>query len=106
MDQGLEEEYDAGNVEHVRERIAVSKRRSASNRAVIRSIMSSNEGRDWIYNLLQNCHVYSSSFSGNALTMAYAEGERNIGLRLMAELVSATPERYLEMLAEHGDSNV
>jgi hypothetical protein len=38
--------------------------------------------------------------------MAYAEGERNIGLRLMAELVLASPERYLEMLAEHGDSNV
>jgi hypothetical protein len=32
--------------------------------------------------------------------MACAEGERNIGLRLLSDLMQACPDRYIEMLKE------
>jgi hypothetical protein len=100
------EPFDAGDPQHVRERMSVAKRREAAKRSVIREVMAKNIGRDWIYEMLSLCHVYSSSFDGNALRMAYLEGERNVGLRMMADVVQASPDRYLEMLAENGDKNV
>ena len=93
--------YDAGDPKAVRERNRVLKRVEASERTVIRQIMGSNEGRAWIFKLLSLCHVYQSTFSTNALTMACAEGERNIGLQLTADVIASCPERYLEMLKEN-----
>lgn len=105
-EKDLEKPYDAGDPKDVRERISKAKRIAAANQSVVRQIMGSSEGRDWIYQHLSLCHVYSTSFSTNALSMAFAEGERSVGLRLMADLVQAAPERYLEMLAEKGEKNV
>jgi hypothetical protein len=93
--------YDAGDPAAVKARARTAKQRESSKRSVIRQIMSSSEGRAWIHEVLSMSHVYSSSFSTNALTMAYSEGERNIGLRITADIVSASPERYLEMLKEN-----
>jgi hypothetical protein len=44
--------------------------------------------------------VWRSSFSTNALTMAFSEGQRNEGLRLLAQITTHAPERYAEMLKE------
>jgi len=93
--------YDAGDAQAVRVRARTAKQREDAHQKVIRQVMGSNEGRAWIYDLLSICHVFSSSFSQNALTMAHAEGERNIGLRITGAIVSASPERYLEMLKEN-----
>ncbi len=93
--------YNAGDPKAVRERNRTLKRVEASERTVIRQIMGSNEGRAWIFKTLSLCHVYQSTFSTNALTMACAEGERNIGLQLTADVIAACPERYLEMLKEN-----
>jgi hypothetical protein len=57
-------------------------------------------GRAWFYDFLSTCHIYQTSFTPNALTMAHAEGERNVGLRLLADLVEASPDLYLQMLKE------
>lgn len=37
------------------------------------------------------------------MDMAFSEGERNVGLRLLAELTAASPELYLLMLKEVED---
>lgn len=92
--------YDAGDRVHVKERTKVLRRVEASKRTVLRQLMGSNEGRAWMYDVLTLCHVYQSAFSTNALSMACAEGERNIGLRILGDLMEACPERYLEMLRE------
>jgi hypothetical protein len=63
--------------------------------------MAEPSGREYIYDLLASCHIYSTSFAHNALTMAFAEGERNIGLRLGADITEAAPDLYLTMLREH-----
>lgn len=99
----LEAPYDAGDRRSVKKREVVAKRRDHSNRMVLRQLMGSREGRSWMYKTLYACHVYQTSFSRNALDMAYSEGERNIGLQLTAEVTAACPERYLEMLKEAED---
>lgn len=39
-----------------------------------------------MWELLSGCGVYRSSFAQNALSTAFAEGGRNVGLKVLAEL--------------------
>jgi hypothetical protein len=92
--------YDAGDPVAVKAKQKTARLREEANKKVLRQLMGSNEGRAWTYELLALCHVYQSAFSTNALSMACAEGERNIGLRILSELMQACPDRYIEMLKE------
>ena len=97
------EPIDLGNPENVKELARSARGREAIKTTVLRNIMGSQAGRGWMFELLTLCHVYETSFSTNALSMAYHEGERNIGLKLVAALAVACPERYIEMMREGGD---
>jgi hypothetical protein len=68
--------------------------------AVLVKIMSEPVGREWFYDLLSSCHVYTSSFGHNALAMAFREGERNVGIRIGSDITEASPDLYLQMLKE------
>lgn len=65
-------------------------------------VMSNKRGRRFVARLLDRAGVWRSSFSTNALSMAFNEGQRNEGLRLIAALLAHCPDRYNEMLTESG----
>lgn len=66
----------------------------------LKNLMSTKDGRELVFSLLDLCQVNAGSFSTNALTMAYAEGRRAVGLDLQRFL---DPDLYLTMLREvHG----
>lgn len=99
-----EEPFDAGDARSVKEHVRKAKVSAAGRTRLVRQIMSSVEGRVWIWEILSRCHIYSTSFSTNALSMAFQEGERNIGLMINAE-VTAKPlyELYQQMVKENTD---
>lgn len=66
----------------------------------IKWLMSSKRGRRIVWRLLERAGVYRTSFNTNALTMAFNEGVRNEGLRLVAQLNTSCPGHYTTMLAE------
>lgn len=72
----------------------------------VTNLLRDRAGRRWLYNLLGFCHAYESSFRTNALAMAYAEGERNVGLRIIADLTEASPELYFQMHKEMSDERL
>ena len=49
--------------------------------------------------LLERTGVFRSSFTGNSETF-FLEGQRNVGLMLMAQIHDACPEKYTAMLEE------
>ncbi|MCM2575069.1 endopeptidase [Achromobacter xylosoxidans] len=63
-------------------------------------LMGNRRGRRIVWRLLSRAGVYRTSFSTNAMQMAFNEGNRNEGLRLMTSLLQNCPERYAEMLQE------
>lgn len=71
----------------------------------IRAMMGTTQGRLWFWDILTSCHVGATSFSSDSLVMAFSEGERNIGLRIQAQLLAACPDRYIEMLRENGEKD-
>jgi hypothetical protein len=91
---------NASDTKHIRRQVKLAKAIDERNAGVITRIMSDPSGRGWMYDLLESCHVFSSSFSTNSGAMAFAEGERNIGLQLFLGVVQHSQEQYLQMMRE------
>lgn len=75
-------------------------------------LMSSKRGRRIIWRLLDRAGVFRLSFSTNAMQMAFAEGNKNEGVRTVAQIHSLCPELYPVMVKEqtndarnHDDGN-
>lgn len=66
-------------------------------------LMSNKRGRRFVARLLERAGVWRLSFNTNALTMAFNEGTRNEGLRLLAQITAHCPDRYTEMLKESNE---
>lgn len=64
-------------------------------------LLSDKRGRRFLFRLLERAGVWRLSFSTNGLQMAFNEGNRNEGLRIMAMISAAAPDRYAEMLKEN-----
>lgn len=103
MSDDAEKPYDAGDPQQVRERRRQGRLREREEGSAVQALLSSREGRDWMHSLLEQCHVFTTSFSSDPLQMAFSEGERNIGLQLIAVIMRACPHRYNEMMQEASD---
>lgn len=63
-------------------------------------VMGSKEGRRFMWRLLSDAGVYRSSFDSDVAMMAFNEGNRNIGLKLLNDTMTACPQHYARMLDE------
>lgn len=62
-------------------------------------LMAHKPGRRIMARLLEITGVYRTSFTGNSETF-FREGERNVGLKFLNDLLTATPEAYVQLLKE------
>lgn len=69
----------------------------------LRWVLSTKQGRRFMWRLLSEAGVYRLSFNTNAATMAFNEGARNIGLGLVTSITEACPDLYAQMRAEQKD---
>ena len=56
--------------------------------------------------LLEQAGVFDSSFSPNGLQMAFSEGNRNFGLKMLNQIHSCCSELYTTMLKEQRNGRV
>jgi hypothetical protein len=94
------EAYNAADPRDLREAAKQSKIAETQRKEIMIGLMSLPAGRQWMHELLVRCHVFSCSFNGNALQSAFAEGERNIGLALLIDVMNACPDQYVMMEKE------
>lgn len=92
--------YNAGNRTDVRRLEKQAKIDEAARKQVIVGLMDSPPGRQWMHDRLSGCHLFSTSFSLTALETAFKEGERNQGLQLLTDVMSACPDQYVQMMRE------
>jgi hypothetical protein len=67
-------------------------------------LMSSKRGRRIVWRLLARARVFQLSHTGEALSTAFNEGQRNFGLRLTVQIISECPDLYSRMLTEHSEN--
>lgn len=66
----------------------------------LRSVLNTIEGRRFLWRILEFCGLYKTSFTGSSETF-FLEGQRNVGIKLITEIIETEPEAYLLMMKEH-----
>lgn len=67
----------------------------------LKDVLEIRSGRNFIWKILINCHIFSTTFNPDTQQMAFNEGQRNVGLRLLADINKHSPKAYLKMLEEN-----
>lgn len=98
-DQTPFDAYDADAVLKAEKRARRIKKKKLR---VIESIMSSEDGRAWMFDFLGiNCHVFmENQMSNTPEKNGKFEGERAVGLRVLEEIMTAAPEQFWVMRME------
>jgi hypothetical protein len=73
--------------------------------ADLKWLMGSKRGRRIVWRFLDRAGVFRLSFNTNAMQMAFAEGNRNEGLRMLAQIHALCPELYPVMVKEQTNDN-
>jgi len=92
--------YDASNRRDVKALERQAKLADQQRKEIVNGIMSVEAGRRWMCDLLESCHIFATSFSDVGLRMAFMEGQREVGIRLLTDIMSACPDQYITMMRE------
>ena len=90
---------NAADENQVRDAKEKDKLRNEKDANDLRWVLSMPQGRRFLWKLLETCGVYRSSFTGSSETF-FLEGQRNVGLQLLAQITAADSEQYLTMIRE------
>lgn len=66
----------------------------------MRWLMGDERGRRLVWQWLDWAGLFRTSYAPEALAIAFAEGQRNMGLRLHAQVMEHAPQQFVRMLAE------
>lgn len=77
------------------------KSRQERELADIKKLLGFPEGRRFIWKTLSKTGIFQSSFTGDNNVTNFKEGQRSVGLWLLAEVFEAKPDAYLQMQQEH-----
>ena len=92
--------YDASNRKQIRQAEKAAAVMERDRIEFLHNCLSTIQGRTWFYSLLADCHCFSQPPSFNPHQDYFALGERNVGLRIFAEIIAHCPDQYLTMMKE------
>lgn len=96
------EPYNAADPKQVNNARKKAAKNLADRLRMVEAVMQQPEGRRWIFDFLQFCHIYGNPVVSGDPHMTYFNlGQENIGKRLLADVVAAAPSEYLAMLEEN-----
>lgn len=64
-------------------------------------LMDDPRGRRVVWDLLDKCGVFATSFTTNGSMVMFKEGRRDVGLRLMHDIEAYAPETFMKMWNEN-----
>ena len=95
--------YDASNRRDVKQAEKQAKLAEQQRREIISGIMSVAPGRSWVCDLLEHCHIFHTSYNDILHRMAFMEGQREVGIRLLSDIMGACPDQYVLMMRERNE---
>jgi hypothetical protein len=96
--------FDASDEQEVQRATTKSKRERDRELADLKKLLQQDWGRRIVWRVLDYSGLHRTSFTGNSTTF-FNEGQRNIGLWLVDEVLSADTDSYLLMLKENRGDN-
>ena len=86
------------------ERRKVEQRNYDRHLSDIQQLVKTPAGRRYIWSVLSLCGVMSASMRDNMYATAFREGQRDIGMKMLKDLVAANPESYDQMRRENASN--
>ena len=88
----LQNAGDEAQVDRRKRAVKIQEQKRAND---LKAVMDTPQGRAVLWRVLAYCGVFQSSFvAGQSDTTAFKEGQRNVGLKLLAQLQEHCPEQY------------
>lgn len=95
-------DYNAGDRNQVKRARKGAKQKEQQRLRGLKGLLDSADGRVWLWDLLGQCGVFRLSFSGvSTHQTSFNEGQRNVGLRVQADLVAHFPAEFVGLMNEH-----
>lgn len=101
---GIEDPHELVRTRRAQSLDKARRRRDAD---VLRKLMMSEWGRDWLFRLLESCHIYERiSDLGTVERVSdpyityFRDGERNVGNRILIDAQRASADLYMTMIKE------
>lgn len=66
----------------------------------LKGLLSTPGGRRFLWRYIEFCGIFESSFSSSGSEMFFLEGQRNVGLKLIKEIMEADANAYIVMMKE------
>lgn len=99
-------EYNAADLKQIRAAKRAAKLAEESRKTIVAQIMGSPIGRAYMHDRLLRCHVFATTFTDSARVSAFAEGERNIGLQDLNDVMKFCPDQYVQMMREANEKEI
>lgn len=84
----------------LREHEAQQRRERLQRADDLRAVMGTPEGRRFCWRLLNEAGLFSSSYTGEAISGAFTEGKRAFAVHLMKQLQDESRDAYVVMVQE------
>lgn len=101
----IDETYDTSDKESVNKARKRSSRTRADRMEFITAAMTTEQGRAWFYDLLVFCRVFNSPMAEETNRTFFNLGIQNVGLRILDDIQTAAPDKYLPMVNENKTKN-
>ena len=92
--------FNASDRRSIREAEKAAKVAEANRRAVVVALMDQQLGREYIWTLLSEAGIFTQVFSTDPLILAFNEGRRSMGLRLLDDVTTFTPDQFIQAMRE------
>lgn len=94
-------DYDPSEPRHVAIKRRQARADDQARLEFIQYIMGVANGRAYIYDLLVSCHIFTDSlFTPDAMSMSFSSGRHSVGQQIVAEIMAACPDQYVQMMRE------
>ena len=94
---------NAADRKSIRRKEKAARLADVQRREVIANVMSTSFGRQWIWDLLASCHIFATTFTTDPQQTAFQEGQRNVGLSLLADIMAYCPDQYIQAMRESNE---
>jgi hypothetical protein len=96
----MSEPYDTGNQRHVQRKAKASKVRERQLEDAFKWLMGDARGRLLMWERLGEAGVFRSSMAASPELTAFKEGQRDLGLKDLAQTMRLCPTEFTRMQAE------
>lgn len=100
-----DETYNTSEPQEVNKQRKKYARTRADRLHFIAAAMQHEQGRAWFYEILKFCKCIETPYRDNPYDTAFLCGMQNVGLKMLDDIQTASPDNYLLMIKENKTKN-